>query len=51
MNIGVASLARVWSFSRDIVSMIVPTAISQPQSERAVSGVNFQGKTGISKLG
>src|SRR5688500_18349317 len=51
MSIGVASRTRVRSFSRDIQSMSVPTAISQPESERAVRGVNCQGKTGMRKLG
>ena len=48
---GVASLARVALFSKEIESISVPTAISQPDSERAVRGVSCQGKTGINKLG
>ena len=48
---GVARMARVWLSSRDIESIMVPTAISQPDSERAVSGVSCQGKLGINKLG
>lgn len=51
MNISVASLDRVRSFSRTIESIIVPISISQPLNERAVSGVNCQGKMGMSKFG
>jgi hypothetical protein len=51
INMGVASLACVSLFSRDIERMIVPTAISQPDNERAVSGVSCQGKLGINKPG
>lgn len=46
---GVARMARVWLFSRDIESIIVPTAISQPDNERAVSGGSCLGKLGINK--
>jgi hypothetical protein len=38
-------------FSLDIESMIVLTAMSQPLRERAVSGVNIQGKPGMRKVG